>query len=223
MKEITQKVVEKAFELVIPFLEESKESNPNSMVEWLVDDQNQIGHVFVCPAYTDEVLSYMHPVISIDAAHLKLAYRGTIFIYLGLTGNDREYILAFGISVGNTKVGIPSTTCLQWLVHLCHWWRMVIHIHSLCLSQTGIKDWISPWQRFFPNNHTTNCVHHNKQNVKSRFGAKAAEIVFLIAPAFSMIQEEPLLEQLKTELANVYEYLQNIQMEYWHNTQWILT
>ena len=101
VKEITRKVVEKAFELVIPFLEESKENNPNPMVEWLVDDQNQIEHVFVCPAYTDKVLSYMHPVISIDAAHLKLAYRGTILIYLGLTGNDKEYILAFGISVGN--------------------------------------------------------------------------------------------------------------------------
>ena len=59
--------------------------------------------------------------------------------------------------------------------------------------------------------------------MKSRFGAKAAEIVFLIAHAFSMIQEDTLLEQLKTELANVYEYLQNIQKEYWHNTRWILT
>ena len=32
-------VAEKAFELVIPFLEESKENNLNSMLEWFVDDQ----------------------------------------------------------------------------------------------------------------------------------------------------------------------------------------
>ena len=40
----------------------------------------------------------MHPVIWVDAAHLKSAYKGTRFIYSGLTGNDQAYILAFGIS-----------------------------------------------------------------------------------------------------------------------------
>ena len=41
-----------------------------------------------------------------------------------------------------------------------------------------------------------------KQNVKRRFGAKAAEMVFPIAHAFSMIQEETLLEQLEAKLVN---------------------
>ena len=101
VKEVTRKVVEKAFESAIPFLEEWNENNLNSTVEWVVDAQNQIEHVLVCPAYTDHVLTYMHPVISIDAAHLKSAYRGTLFIYSGLTGNDGAYTLAFGISGGN--------------------------------------------------------------------------------------------------------------------------
>ena len=101
VKQVTRKVAEKAFELVIPFLEEWNENNPQSMVEWLVDDQKCIPQVYVCPAYTDKVLLYMDPVISVDAAHLKLAYKGTIFIYSGLTGNDEAYILAFGISGGN--------------------------------------------------------------------------------------------------------------------------
>ena len=43
----------------------------------------------------------MCPVILVDAAHLKSAYRVTILIYTGLTGNDEAYILAFGISGGN--------------------------------------------------------------------------------------------------------------------------
>ena len=101
VKEVTRKVVEKAFEIVILLLEEWKENSPQSTVEWLVDDQKCIQHVFVCPAYTDKVFSYMHPVISVDAAHLKSAYKGTLFIYLGLTGFDEAYILAFGISGRN--------------------------------------------------------------------------------------------------------------------------
>ena len=93
--------MEKAFELVIPFLQEWKENNPQSMVVWVVDDNKHIQHVFVCPGYTDQVLLYMCQVISVDAAHLKLAYKGKIFICSGLTGNDEAYILAFGISSGN--------------------------------------------------------------------------------------------------------------------------
>ena len=47
------------------------------------------------------------------------------------------------VEMKTTELGIHSTNCLQWVVHLCHQWSMVIHIQSLCLSQTGIKDWIS--------------------------------------------------------------------------------
>ena len=66
-------------------------------MEWPVGDQNQIENVF----YVQHIQSCMDPVISIDAAHLKSAYRGTIFIHLGLTGNEGAYIVAFGISGGN--------------------------------------------------------------------------------------------------------------------------
>ena len=71
----------------------------------------------------------------------------------------------------------------------------------------------SLWETF-PNNHATNCAHHIKQNVKSRFGAKAAEMVFPIAHAFSTIQEDMLLEQLKMKSASAYEYSENIPMEH---------
>ena len=65
----------------------------------------------------------------------------------------------------------------------------------------------------FPRNHATSCVHHIKQNVKTQFGPKAAEIVFPIANAFSMIQEETLLEQLKMKSASA--------MSIWKQFQWI--
>ena len=80
VKEVSTKVVEKDFELVTPFLEEWKGNNPQSTVEWAVNNQKCIEHVFVCLAYMDRVLLYMHPVISVDAAHPKSAYKGTISI-----------------------------------------------------------------------------------------------------------------------------------------------
>ena len=59
--------------------------------------------------------------------------------------------------------------------------------------------------------------------MKSRFGAKAAEMVFPISHVFCTIQEEILLEQLKAKLVNAYEYLEKIPLEHWNNTQWIIT
>ena len=76
---------------------------------------------------------------------------------------------------------------------------------------------------FSPRNHATNCVHHIKQNVKTWFGPKAAEMVFPIANALSMMQEETLLEQLKMKSASTYDNLEKIPMEQWHNRHWITT
>ena len=101
VKAVSKKVARKAFELVILFLEDWNKNNLGSIVEWAVDEHKCIQHIFVCPTYMDKVLSYMCLVNSVDAAHLNLAYKGTIFIYSGLTGNDEAYILAFGISGGN--------------------------------------------------------------------------------------------------------------------------
>ena len=70
--------------------------------------------------------------------------------------------------------------------------------------------------KIFPRYHPTNGVHHTKQNVKTQFGPNAAEMVFPIATAFSKIQEETLLEQLKTKSASAYDYLVKIL---WITTQ----
>ena len=54
-------------------------------------------------------------------------------------------------------------------------------------------------------------------------GPNAAAMVFPIANAFSTIQEETLLEQLKSKSASPYDYLERIPMEQWHNMQWLTT
>ena len=38
------------------------------------------------------MLSGFQPVISLDTAHLHSSYKGTSYIYLGLTGADEVYI-----------------------------------------------------------------------------------------------------------------------------------
>ena len=90
-------VVAKSFKLLILFLEEWKDVNPGSTVDWKVDCENSVEDVFICPHCTEHVLQHLQPVILMDAAHLKSCYKGTISIYSGLTGTEEAYILAFGI------------------------------------------------------------------------------------------------------------------------------
>ena len=102
VNQVNKKVSTKSVKLFIPFLEVWKDMNPASTVDWKVDWDNNIEHMFICPHYTEHVLQHFHPIISVDAAHLKSCYKGTTtYIYMCLTGNDEAYILAFGIRRGN--------------------------------------------------------------------------------------------------------------------------
>ena len=49
VKAVSKKVARKAFELVILFFEDWKDYNLESTVEWVVDEQICIQHIFVCP------------------------------------------------------------------------------------------------------------------------------------------------------------------------------
>ena len=95
VNQVIMMVAAKSFELLIPFLEEWKDVNPGSTIDWKVNWENSVAHIFVCLHYTECVLQHLCLVISVDAAHLKSGYKGTIYIYSGLTGNEEAYISDF--------------------------------------------------------------------------------------------------------------------------------
>ena len=142
-----------------------------------------------------------------------------------MTGNDEAYILVFGISGGdedyqtwNTFNNLFAMACPSVsFVENGHLYSKFVFVSD---RDKGLDKSLA---EIFPNNHSTNCVHHIKQNVKSRFGAKAVEMVFSVAHAFSSIQEETLLEQLKARSVDVYQYLEKIPLVHWCNSQWIIT
>ena len=134
-------------------------------------------------------MSHMYAGISIDATHLKSLYKGTIFIYSGLTGNDEVYILAFGVSGGNEDYmtwnmfntlfakACPSVS----FVEEGYAYSKFVFVSD---KDKGLDKSLA---RTFATNHVTNCVHHIKHNVKTWFGPKAGEMVIPIATAFATI------------------------------------
>ena len=153
-------------------------------------------------------------MISVDAAHFKSAYKGTISIYSGLAGNHKAYIMAFGISGGNedcrtwntfnTLFASPSVSFVEY----GHAYSKFMFISD---RDKGLDKSLS---EISPRNHATNCVHHIKQNVKTWFGLNAMQQKWYsyLLPLFQQSKKETLLQQVKTKSANAYDY--------WKKYQW---
>jgi hypothetical protein len=67
-----------ADELLILYLEKFKLQNNNAFVGYEKAENNHMVCCFICPAFTNEALEYVKPVISLDACHLKRYKRGTL-------------------------------------------------------------------------------------------------------------------------------------------------
>ena len=59
-----------------------------------------------------------------------------------------------------------------------------------------------------------------KENVKTRFGPKAADMVFPITKFFSTVPEETLWSKLQVQSNKAFQYLGITQ---WWNSQWVTT
>ena len=93
--------------------------NPGSTVDWKVNHENSVEHVFICLYYTECLTTFLQPVISVDAAHLKSCYKGTIYIYSGLTGTEEAYILAL-VSGEEMKILFHGTLSIHYLLKHGH-------------------------------------------------------------------------------------------------------
>ena len=70
-----------SYELIIPYLNKIKENDNNAHVDYQRDEDNCITHLFICPGCSNDNLIHVRPVISLDAAHLKSKWGGTLCGY----------------------------------------------------------------------------------------------------------------------------------------------
>ena len=82
----------KNFQLIVPYLDKLRKSNPMSVIGYTRQDTFNIVDLHFFPGFVDEVLSFVQPVIWVDAAHLQSDYRGMLYIASLLSGNDDIYI-----------------------------------------------------------------------------------------------------------------------------------
>ena len=89
-----------SFQMIKPYLDKFKELNPGSTTKCETRGAF-IERIFVCPGIMKTTLRHVRPVMSLDAAHLKSKWKGTLYTASVKTGSDEIYPVAIGIMNGN--------------------------------------------------------------------------------------------------------------------------
>jgi hypothetical protein len=85
----------KNVELIIPYIEALKKANEGSVIDLSWDSKKCLSNIHVFPGFMNESLSYVHPVVSLDAAHLQGVHKGTLYVASVLSGANDVYPIGF--------------------------------------------------------------------------------------------------------------------------------
>ncbi|KAG7345443.1 hypothetical protein IV203_032974 [Nitzschia inconspicua] len=88
-----------SFQLVGPYVEAFAQRNPGSTAFMERGSDHRIQRVFVCPSFANDVLMCVRPVISIDGAHMRSEWKGTLYLATVKSAEDELYPVASAITV----------------------------------------------------------------------------------------------------------------------------
>ena len=227
----------KSFQLIQPYLQQFKKLNVGSTTNVMMDEQNRVLRLFVCPGFINDALKCVRPVVSLDSAHLRSVFKGGIQIYSGLTGADEVYIYAFAIVCGNESFEswnysneLFSSACptlqMDGIDTLEGYRNQVsrqtpLKYHDITFVSDRDKGLGKSLDKTFPNNHSSNCSHHIQMNTKQKFGAIASKNVVAIAKAFGTRQEEHLFGIVHAVSPRACRYLLEIPPSKWRSSEWL--
>ena len=174
----------KNFELIIPYLDSLKKANPGSVIGYSRDEDKCMNSIHVFPGFMNESLSYVRPVVSLDAAHLKGVHKGTLYVASVLSGKNDVYPIGFLISKGNED-GNTWTTMLTLLKEACpilssqgfvpagvagveHPRAYLDYRHAFIFVSDRDKGLKPALQAVFPRNYAVSCAKHIQANVSQR-------------------------------------------------------
>ena len=95
-----------------------RKGGSESTVHSYRDDDKCMSSIHVFPGFMNESLSYVRPVVSLDAGHSKGEHKGTLYVASVLSGANNVYPIGFLISKGNDD-GNTWTAMLTLLKEAC--------------------------------------------------------------------------------------------------------
>jgi hypothetical protein len=224
----------KNFQLIVPYLEEMRKLNPMSVIGYTRGDGFDIVDLHFFPGFANDVLRYVRPVISLDAAHLRSEYKGMLYIASVLSGNDDIYPIGFMIATGNedrmswTKMlGLLKQACPliseQGFPRNVEEVSVEPHQRSPFIFVSDRDKGLKPaLKEVFPDHCETSCAKHIEANVTQRFGKQCGRHVMAMAKSYSLRYYNQVLDLIQTDKPRAAAYIKDITASgvLWSNSQW---
>ena len=226
----------KNFQLIVPYLEEMKKLNPMSVIGYTRGDGFDIVDLHFFPSFANDVLNYVRPVISLDAAHLRSEYKGMLYIASVLSGNDDIYPIGFMIATGNED-RMSWTKMLGLLKQACpliseQGFHRNVNVEDISVEPHQRSPFIFVSNRdkglkpalkeVFPDHCETSCAKHIEANVTQRFGKQCGRHVMAMAKSYSLRYYNQVLDLIRTDKPRAAAYIEDITASgiLWSNSQW---
>ena len=223
----------KNFQLIIPYLEEMRKFNPLSVIGYTKDDAfDNIIDLHFFPAISNEILHFVRPVISLDAAHLRSKYKGILYIASVLSGGDDIYPIGLMISSGNEdrKTWTKMLTLLKQACPIickqgfpCGQFKRNYADRTQFLFISDRDKGLKPaLKEVFPDNYEMSCAKHIEANVTQRYGRICGRHVMAMAKTYSQRYYNQVLDVIRQSKPQAAEYIDKITSDgiLWANLQW---
>jgi hypothetical protein len=163
--------------------------------------------------------------MSLDAAHLKSKWKGTLYVASVKTACDEIFPVAMAIMSENENEE-GWTWFLRLLLSACEFLvvdhpKATIDYKYYMFISDRQKGLINALQNVFPQNHATFCSIHIARNVEKFAGKRVAAMVYSLSKTSSHLVAGEVLENIGRLSQRAREYLEEIPEKEWRGTAWL--
>jgi hypothetical protein len=219
---VGRRLTANSFEQMTPYLKAMMKCSPMPVIGCTKSPTNELLNVYFFPGFMNNTLQFVRPVVSLDTAHLRSEYKGTLHIASVLSGNDDVFPIGVLISSGNEdralrtkmrtllKEASPNQIAEHGLED--HQGEDAVFCGRSFVFVSDRDKGLKPaLKETFRRNLEFTCAKHIKSMVTQRFGKQCGRSVMAIAKTYSARNAANMLDLVRQMKPSTAAYVQNIE------------
>ncbi|CAG8801595.1 8147_t:CDS:2, partial [Dentiscutata erythropus] len=204
--------IDESYQRIKPLLDNLLIENPESIISFEVDNENQFIRAFLCLWPWIKAAEYCRPVFTLDTCHSKSSYKG---VYFGLSAIDGEGKL---VPIAFAVCSVENSNNWMWFCENLHTALPIINTNETVIisdREKGISDAV---QAKLSNAFHAHCVWHIEKNVNTKFRTKLGGKIWAAAKALNAEDFDNIMEEISSLHIEAANYLREI-----HSATWTLS
>ena len=162
----------------------------------------------------------MKPVVCLDGTHLQGKSKGVLYLATTNSANNEIFLIAFALMSGNEDF----RNWLWFLMQLKQAYR-ILHEQKFIFLSDRDKGLQKALAKVYPENLSTSCIFHLRQNVNVKFNKYSSDRINDLAKTFEVAQWNQIMDRIKRKMSSdMYEkfqkYIADIPKFTWRCLDW---